>query len=208
MHSRCAFAIPDALASQDAAPLLCAGVTVFAPLARYARSSARVGVMGVGGLGHLALQYARAMGCDVTAFSSSSSKKDEATRFGANEFVATENAAVWGERAGLYDLILTTAAGDLPWTDYLTILKPEGTLCVVGLPDHDVQIGAIPLLFGQRKVVGTLIGSTAESEAMLRFSARHGIKPQIEVRPMTDANAALDRLRKNEVRYRSVLTNQ
>jgi alcohol/geraniol dehydrogenase (NADP+) len=206
VDARCAYPIPDALPSAAAAPLLCAGVTVFAPLARHAGCGASVGVIGVGGLGHLALQYARAMGCEVTAFSSSPSKTDEAMALGAHDFVMTGEEPPTGE-AGRYDLILCTAPSDVSWARYLTALKPEGTLCVVGLPASDIAIPPLPLLFGQRRVVGSLIGSAAESQAMLRFSARHNILPQVEVHPMADANAALARLRRNEARYRIVLAN-
>jgi alcohol/geraniol dehydrogenase (NADP+) len=178
---------------------------VFAPLLRHATAASRVGVIGVGGLGHLALQYGRALGCEVTAFSSSSTKQDEAMRLGATDFVLTGSPSAITDRAGSYDLILVTAAGDLPWLEYLTALKPEGTLCVVGLPENEIRVHALPLLFGQRRVTGSLIGSPAETATMLQFSARHGIRPQIEVRPMHEANEALGRLRRNEVRYRTVL---
>jgi uncharacterized zinc-type alcohol dehydrogenase-like protein len=194
------------LASEIAAPLLCAGVTVFAPLARYAQPTSRVGVVGVGGLGHLALQFARAMGCEVTAFSGSAKKEAEARRFGAGEFVVADSAAL-AARAGQYDLIMSTASGDVPWGEFLMALKPEGTLCVLGVPETDLKIPALPLLFGQRRLVGSLIGSGVESRAMLAFAARHGIAPQIEICPMGSVNAALDKLRRNEVRYRTVLTN-
>jgi alcohol/geraniol dehydrogenase (NADP+) len=207
VDSRCAFPLPPALASADAAPLLCAGVTVFAPLARHVGASAKIGIIGVGGLGHLALQYARALGCHVTAFSSSSVKRQDAERLGAHEFVDASDAEAINARVGTFDFLLATAAADLPWSSYVNALRPEGTLCVAGLPAHDVSVAAIPLIFGQRRVVGSLIGSTAESLTMLEFSARHGIRPQVEVCPMREANAALDKLRRNDVRYRMVLAN-
>ena len=204
---RCAFPVPDALGSADAAPLLCAGVTVFAPLLRYAAPAAHIAVVGVGGLGHLALQYARSFGCRVTAFSSSAAKRAEAMEFGAAEFVDSSDPAALAGCAATFDLLLTTASADLPWASYLTALKPRGTLCVLGLPEQDISVPAIPLLFGERRVVGSLIGSRAESQEMLAFSARHGIKPRIEVCPMHEANAALAKLRRNDVRYRMVLSN-
>jgi alcohol/geraniol dehydrogenase (NADP+) len=207
VDARCAYPIPAALPSAAAAPLLCAGATVFAPLARHAGCDASVGVIGVGGLGHLALQYARAMGCEVTAFSSTPGKEEEARAFGAHEFVVSGEDPPPAGEAGRYDLILCTAPADVSWTRYVMALKPEGTLCVVGLPASDIAIPALPLLFGQRRIVGSLIGSAAESQAMLRFSARHNILPQVEVCPMADANAALARLRRNDVRYRIVLAN-
>jgi len=208
VDSRVAFPVPDAIPSEYAAPLLCAGVTVFAPLRRHVNATTRLGVIGIGGLGHLALQYGRAMGCHVTAFSSSAEKAEEAQQFGADEFVATTEEGALAARAGTCDFLLSTVTADLPWADYLNVLKPEGTLCVLGIPETDIRLPAIPLLFGQRKVIGSLIGSGPETKAMLEFSARHQIWPKIEQYPMREANAALDRLSKNQVRYRVVLANE
>jgi uncharacterized zinc-type alcohol dehydrogenase-like protein len=207
VDSRVAFPVPDAIPSEFAAPLLCAGITVFAPLRRHVNGATRLGVVGIGGLGHLALQYGRAMGCHVTAFSSSTDKAEEAKQFGADEFVATKEEGALAARMSTCDFLLSTVTADLPWADYLNVLKPEGTLCILGIPDSDIRLPAIPLLFGQKNVVGSLIGSGAETRAMLEFSARHQVRPKIELFPMREANAALDRLSKNQVRYRVVLAN-
>lgn len=207
--ARLAFPIPKSLASEHAAPLLCAGVTVFAPLVRHVRATDRLGVIGVGGLGHLAIQYGRAMGCHVTAFSTSPDKEAEARRFGAHDFVATGAEGALAARASSCDFLLYCATADLPWGDYLGVLRPGGKLCIVGIPASAVlQVPAIPLIFGQKSVVSSGIGSRAEVQAMLEFSALHQIVPQVEVYPMREVNAVMERLLRNEVRYRAVLTTE
>ncbi len=208
VDSRVAFPIPDALPSEFAAPLLCAGITVFAPLQRHVNGATRLGVIGIGGLGHLALQYGRAMGCHVTAFSTSLDKAEEAKEFGADEFVATKEQGALAARASTCDFLLSTVTADLPWADYLNILKPEGTLCVVGIPNSDISLPVIPLIFGQKTLIGSIIGSGSETKSMLEFSARHQVRPKIELFPMHEANTALERLSKNQVRYRVVLVNE
>lgn len=209
IDSRFAFPIPDPIPSEVAAPLLCAGITVFAPLLRHGVSGAsRLGVIGIGGLGHLALQYGRALGCHVTAFSSTPAKASEAKRFGADEFVATGKAGALDSRANSCDFLLSTVTADVPWKDYLSVLRPGGRLCIVGVPQHDMLIPALPLILGQKSVVSSVVGSRSEIQIMLEFSARHRITPQIELFPMHEANRALERLRTNKMRYRAVLTNE
>jgi uncharacterized zinc-type alcohol dehydrogenase-like protein len=205
--SRLAIPIPDAIASEHAAPLMCAGVTVFAPLLRYADGATRLGVIGIGGLGHLALQYARAMGCHVTALTSTPEKEEDARAFGAHEVVDTGQEGALTARADSCDLLLCTVTADLPWNDYLGVLRRNGKLCLLGLPEHGVSVASVPLVFFQRSIVSSGIGSRLEIQKMLDFSARHDIRPRIELFPMREANAALDRLRRNEVRYRAVLAN-
>ena len=206
--SRLAFPIPDAIASEHAAPLMCAGVTVFAPLLRYADGTTRLGVIGIGGLGHLALQYGRALGCHVTAFTTSADKEAEARSFGAHEVVNTSEPGALAARADSCDLLLSTVTADLPWNDYIGVLRRNGKLCLLGFPQHEVSIAAVPLVFFQRSLVSSGIGSRLEISRMLEFSARHGIRPQVELFPMSEVNSALDRLRKNDLRYRAVLVNQ
>ncbi|MEX2399952.1 MAG: NAD(P)-dependent alcohol dehydrogenase [Rhodothermales bacterium] len=204
--SRLAFPIPENLASEHAAPLMCAGVTVFAPLLRYATGATRLGVVGIGGLGHLALQYGRALGCHVTAFSTSPDKEDEARALGADHFVDTSPEGALTAHTDACDLLLCTVTADVPWNDYLGVLRRNGKLCLLGVPDREVCVSAISMIFFQRSLVSSGIGSRWEIRRMLDFSARHGIAPQVELFPMSEVNAALDRLRKNEVRYRAVLT--
>ncbi len=203
--SRLAIPIPNSIASEHAAPLMCAGVTVFAPLLRYADSTTRLGVIGIGGLGHLALQYGRAMGCHVTAFTSTPDKEDEAHGFGAHEVVDTGREGALTARADSCDLLLCTVTADLPWNEYVSVLRRNGKLCLLGLPEHDISVAALPLVFFQRSVVASGIGSRLEILKMLDFSAQHDIRPQVELFPMGEVNTALDRLRRNEVRYRAVL---
>jgi uncharacterized zinc-type alcohol dehydrogenase-like protein len=203
--SRLAFPIPDSIASEHAAPLMCAGVTVFAPLLRYASGVTRLGVVGIGGLGHLALQYGRAMGCHVTAFTSTPGKETEARDLGAHEVVDTGRPGAVAARADSCDLLLCTVTADLPWNEYVGVLRRNGKLCLLGFPEHDLSLSAVPLVFFQRSVVASGIGSRWEIQKMLEFSARHDIHPQVEIFPAREVNAALERLRKNEARYRVVL---
>jgi len=206
VDSRFALALPDALKSEFAAPLLCAGITVFAPLKRQRlKEKARVGIVGLGGLGHLALQFARAMGYCVTAFSTSANKQVEARGFGADRFVDTRVPGAFGTEASSCDFILSTVSADLPWPDYLDLLKPNGHLCIVGAAPGELRLPIFPLIEAQKSVGGSAIGSNGELAAMLKFSAEHKIAPLVESFLMKDANLALERLRKNQLRYRAVL---
>lgn len=203
---RWTFAIPDEISSAEAAPLLCAGITVFTPLVDYgAGKGKKVGVVSVGGLGHLAVQFARAMGADVTAFSTSKSKRDEARTFGAERFVDLRDAAAVTGSANSQDLILTTASADLPWDALVGALRPNGVLCVLGVPQSQVSIAAFPLLAGHKKVVGSNTGNRKMMEKMLKFAAQHRIVPTIQRYPMTRVNDAIATLRDQTVRYRAVL---
>ena len=208
IDGRFAFPLPDAIDSAAAAPLLCAGVTVFAPLRRWRVSSgARVGVIGIGGLGHLALRFSRAMGCETTAFTSSPDKRDAAMQLGAQQVVSSTNARELRACAGRLDFLLCTAPARLDWISYLETLKPNGVLCLVGAPSGLLQFPAAQLLSSQRVVCGSDIGSPAAIREMLAFAAEHGIGAQVETTPMAEVNAALQRVRENRVRYRMVLTN-
>src|ERR1035437_7094753 len=155
VDSRVVGPIPDGLASESAAPLLCGGITVYAPLAQDARSAMRVGVVGVGGLGHLALQYARAMGCEVTAFSTSPDKEAEARRLGAHHFIDARDVAAMEKAANSLDFVLSTVCAHVNWADYLNALKPKGKLCIVGVPQNDIRLQAFPLILGRKTVFGS-----------------------------------------------------
>jgi uncharacterized zinc-type alcohol dehydrogenase-like protein len=206
--SRFVFALPAALDAAEAAPLLCGGVTVFAPLRRWGvRPGAHVGVIGIGGLGHLALRFLRAMGCQATAFTSSPDKRDEATRLGATNVASSVHAREILAYERKLDLLLCTVPVAIDWITYLKTLKPNGVFCLVGAPPGLVRFPAAQLLTGQRAICGSDIGSPGDVRAMLAFCAEHGIGAQIETSPMSHVNAALDRVRKNQVRYRMVLTN-
>ncbi|MER6087603.1 NAD(P)-dependent alcohol dehydrogenase [Streptomyces bluensis] len=199
--------IPDALASEQAAPLMCAGSTVFSALVRHGvRPTDRVAVVGVGGLGHLALQFLAKWGCHVTALSSTATKADDARRFGAHEFVV---AGVAGEGlaglSGAFDFVLSTVSGDLPWDAYLATLRPQGTLSVVGVPESAFTVQPLSLLLGEKTLAGGLVGTPLETRQMLDFAARHGIGPEVETYPVSRMEEALDRVRGARARYRAVL---
>lgn len=205
---RFAFPIPDALASAEAAPLLCAGITVFAPLRRHgAAQGKRVAVLGIGGLGHLGLQFAAKLGAAVTALSSTVAKRDDASRFGAAEFLDTSDATDMLNARRSLDFILSTVNVDLPWSDYLKLLRPGGTLCFVGAAPSNLGIRAGQLISDQRTVTGSNIGGRAMMADMLGFAAQHGVRPRIEARSMGEVNAALERVAANHARYRIVLEN-
>jgi alcohol/geraniol dehydrogenase (NADP+) len=206
--SRFAFAIPESISSVVAAPLLCAGVTVYSPLRSFnVRPAMKLGVIGIGGLGHLALQFSRAYGCEVTAFSSSADKEAEAKKFGAQYFVNTSDANAVKDAVGSLDFILSTVSADIDWPVYLGILKPGGSLCVLGVPAHEISVPAFALIGGRKTLCGSPIGSRSTMSEMLTFAARHGIKPQVDVMAMDDVNAALEKLEQNKARYRIVLKN-
>ncbi|MGB0651597.1 MAG: NAD(P)-dependent alcohol dehydrogenase [Thermoplasmatota archaeon] len=203
--ARMAFKLPDGLSSEGAAPLLCGGITVYSPLRRLAGPGARVGVIGIGGLGHMGVRFAKALGYEVTAYSGSPDKEDEARALGADHFVSSADG---GPKAGpRQDLIINTAYADLDWNGYLRALRPNGTLCFVGVPPSDLGIHAGTLLAGQKRVTASAIGGRALIREMLDFAAARGVEAQTEAFSMTDVNAALEHLRAGKARYRVVLEN-
>lgn len=207
-NARFVVPIPDALPSEQAAPLLCGGVTVYSPLRQNGvNPSSRVGVVGIGGLGHLAIQFAKAFGAEVTAFSSSAEKEDEARELGAHNFVNSRETKAMREMAGGLDFILTTVNADQDWATYVQALRPTGTLCFVGVPPSPVSIGASPLIGGMRSITGSPIGSPYCLREMLDVAARHGVQAKTERFSMDRANEAIEKVKKNKVRYRAVLAN-
>ncbi len=196
---RFVFAIPPALDSAGAAPLLCGGITVFAPLRRHAVPGMRVGVIGIGGLGHLALQFAAALGCDVTAFTTSPDKEDAARAFGAHHVETGPPAP------SSLDLVLNTAHATPMLEAHLWGLRPKGTFCQLGAPPAPMPVPSLPLVVGQRCVCGSAVGDPAVIREMLEFAAAHGIEAAVETAPLADADAALARTRLNGARYRMVL---
>ena len=201
VQARFAVPLPGALDSAAAAPLLCGGVTVYSPLRRHAERGMRVGVIGIGGLGHLGLQFARAMGCEVTAFSSRPDKEEEARSFGAHHFVSGKPA----KRS--LDLILNTAHALPQLPAFLSSLRPKGVFCQLGAASDPLEIPAFFLIGGRHSVTGSAIGSPGMIAEMLDLAARGGIAAKVEPAPMREANAALDRTRRNLARYRMVLVN-
>jgi alcohol/geraniol dehydrogenase (NADP+) len=200
--------IPETLDSENAAPLLCAGITVYTPLRTYGVSPAsRVGVVGIGGLGHLALQFARVFCAEVTAFSTSPAKEEEAMAMGAHHFCNTRESKVMKALAGSLDLIVSTVNADQDWSAFLTALRPEGVLCLVGAPSRPLQIPGSLLILAARNLSGSNTGSPLALAEMLDVAARHGVRAQTERFPMTRVNEAVAKVRKGAVRYRAVLAN-
>jgi len=205
---RFAVKIPTALESEGTAPLLCGGITVYAPMRTLGiNPSSRVGVIGVGGLGHLALQFARVFGAEVTAFSSSANKEEEALKLGAHHFVNSRESKAVNGLAGSFDLIISAINADQDWAGYVNTLRPHGTLCFVGVAPKPITLPVFPLIGSMRSVCGSNIGSPSRIAEMLDVAARHGIKAKVEHFKMADANQALKRVRKSQVRYRAVLSN-
>lgn len=206
--SRFAFLIPEALASEYAAPLMCGGITVFSPLKSHKIDSTKhVGVIGIGGLGHLAIQFAKAMGAKVTAFSSTPEKESEAKKLGADFFVSIDNPKALKKLTNSFDLILCTIFQAQDWSVYLDLLRPKGVICFVGAQSKPAAIPVFPLIAGRKGVDGSNIGNRHEIEEMLKFAAEHDIKPMIELFAMDEVNQALEKLKSNKVRYRAVLKN-
>jgi uncharacterized zinc-type alcohol dehydrogenase-like protein len=207
-NARFVVPIPDALVSENTAPLLCGGITVYNPLRSHGiNPSSRVGIIGIGGLGHIAIQFARVFGAEVTAFSTSSAKEAEARSLGAHHFVNTRESRALKEVAGSLDFILSTINADQDWGVYVQSLRPTGTLCFVGIPPSPVTVQAFPLISGVRSITGNPTGSPHSIREMLDVAARHGIKAQTESFPMAKANEAIEKVKKNKVRYRAVLAN-
>ncbi|KAI9184421.1 hypothetical protein H9P43_003474 [Blastocladiella emersonii ATCC 22665] len=204
-----AFKIPDGLDSAKAAPLLCAGITVYAPLKRYMTPGARVGVVGIGGLGHLAVQFAKALGAsEVVALSTSTRKQKDAAALGATKFVVLDSPAAFQANAESLDVILCTACShEMPWDAYISLVAPGGKFVVVGIPEDSISINLASLIIRQRALIGSLIGSRGEIMEMLEFASKTGVAPWIEKMPMSEVNTAVARLRKNDVSYRFVLEN-
>jgi uncharacterized zinc-type alcohol dehydrogenase-like protein len=207
-NSRFVIPVPDALPSEQAAPLLCGGITVYNPMRTHnINPSSRVGIVGVGGLGHIAIQFARVFGAEVTAFSTSAAKEAEARQLGASHFVNTRESKAMKEVAGTQDFILSTINADQDWGVYIQALRPTGTLCFVGVPPSAVSIHTFPLISGLRTISGNPTGSPYRLREMLDVAARHGVKAQTESFPMAKANEAIEKVKKNKVRYRAVLAN-
>lgn len=201
VNGRFAVPIPEQLPSETAAPLLCGGITVYSPLRRFAGKGAKVAVIGIGGLGHLGLQLANAMGCEVTAVSRSTGKETDARKFGAHHFLTGK------PRPGSFDLVLNTAHFSPDMETYLSALRPKGVFCQLGASPEPLVVPGMPLITGRRTVCGSAIGSPGVIREMLELAARHGVSAVTEVVPMAQVNAAMERTRRNEAHYRMVLAN-
>ncbi|MFW9910383.1 MAG: NAD(P)-dependent alcohol dehydrogenase [Candidatus Thorarchaeota archaeon] len=204
--SRFTYPLPESMPSEVAAVLMCAGITVFSPLRFYAtREQQKIGIIGVGGLGHIALQFARALDYEVTAISSSLEKKKEALAFGADHFIVSNNNDSLRQAAFSFDYLLCTASDKINWEMLLNTLKKNGRLILVGFPD--VEFNSTDLVAHQLSITGSFLGNRATMPEMLSFAQEHGIVPKVELMPMTEVNNAIRKVKENKARYRIVLVN-
>jgi uncharacterized zinc-type alcohol dehydrogenase-like protein len=205
--SRFTYQLPQAMRPEVAAVLLCAGISVYSPLRTYAKNSAlKIGVVGVGGLGHIALQFAHALGHEVTAISSSPKKKDEALALGADHFIDSNDQDSLRRAEFEFDLLLCTSSGGVKWVSLLEILKKKGRLVLVGFPN--ITFKPIDLVAHELSITGSFIGNRAAMKETLTFAQSHGIMPKVELMPMSQVNEALRRVKENKARYRIVLVNE
>lgn len=197
--------LPEKLPIADIGPLLCAGITVYNPLATYVKPQDRVAIVGIGGLGHLALQFAAAFGCEVTAFTSSESKFEEAKSFGAHKVVSSRDSSAIKKLAGSFDFILVAVNVPLDWPALIEALAPKGRLHFVGVVTDPIALNIFPLLVAQRSISSSPIGPPVTMANMLDFAARHHIAPKTEHLPMSQINEAFEHLKAGKARYRIVL---
>ncbi len=205
--SRFTYPLPEGMPSENAAVLLCAGITVYSPLRKLPRDSKlSIGIQGVGGLGHLAIQFAHVMGHKVTAISSSIRKREEALSFGADAFVSTDDKDTLDKLEFGLDILMCTASGGVQWEDMLMILKKKGTLLLLGFPP--VEFNPRDLVSHELSITGSFLGNPRVMREMLEFAQKHGIQPMIEIMPMSRVNEAIKRVRENKAHYRIVLVNE
>jgi alcohol/geraniol dehydrogenase (NADP+) len=207
VDNRFAYLLPDGMASEVVAPLMCAGITVFSALRPYiAQPAKKLGVVGIGGLGHLAIQFAHALGYEVTAISSTPQKKDEALALGADDFLFTRDAASLEQAEFSLDLLLCTTNGLIDWIRIIDLLRKKGTCILVGFPD--LAFNSTDLVAHQVSITGSFTGNRATMREMLSFAHEQDIKPLIELMPMSQVNEALKKVKENRARYRIVLVNE
>ncbi|KAA8889965.1 NAD(P)-dependent alcohol dehydrogenase [Nocardia colli] len=198
--------IPEGIGLDQAAPLLCAGVTLFSPLRHWnAGPGKKVAIIGMGGLGHVGVKIAAALGAEVTVLSHSLSKQEDGKLFGASHYYATSDRQTFRELRGKFDLILNTVSADLPIDDYLKLLNLDGTLVILGLPENPMAIKPFTIAGYRRSLAGSMIGGIAQTQEMLNFCAQHGIGAEIEVISADEIDGAYDRVVASDVRYRFVI---
>ncbi|MFJ9194940.1 NAD(P)-dependent alcohol dehydrogenase [Streptomyces globisporus] len=201
-----AVSIPEGIALDEAAPLLCAGITTYSPLKRWgAGPGKKVAVVGLGGLGHMAVKIAHALGAEVTVLSQSLRKKDDGLKLGADHYYATSDPKTFEELAGTFDVILSTVSAPLDFGAYLGLLRTEGTLVNVGAPEEPISLYLFSLILGNRSIAGSAIGGIKETQEMLDFCAVHGLGAEIEVIEASQVNEAYERVLASDVRYRFVI---
>ena len=198
--------VPESLPLDAAAPLLCAGITTYSPLRHFGvKAGDAVAVVGLGGLGHMAVKFAVAMGARVTVLSTSESKREDALKLGAHDFAATRDEATFKTLAKTFDFIVDSVSAPHDYNAYLSLLKVDGTMILLGVPDQPAPVAAGALIMQRRRLTGSLIGGIRETQEMLDFCAEHGIVSDIERIGIADINAAYERMLKGDVRYRFVI---
>jgi len=197
---------PENIPLDAGAPLLCAGITLYSPLRHWkAGPGKRVAIVGMGGLGHMGVKIGAAMGADVTVLSQTLSKKEDGLKLGAKEYYATGDAETFVKLAGTFDLIVCTVGTVTDWNAYLRLLKIDGVLVLVGIPEHPVPVHAASVIIGRKSLAGSGIGSIKETQEMLDFCGEHNITAEIETINIQDINGAYERVMKSDVRYRFVI---
>ncbi|MDW9593635.1 alcohol dehydrogenase catalytic domain-containing protein [Sinorhizobium meliloti] len=198
--------IPENLPLEAAAPLLCAGITLYSPLRHWkAGPGKKVAIVGLGGLGHMGVKLAHAMGAEVTVLSQTLSKKEDGLKLGADHYYATKDPETFTKLSGSFDLIICTVAAEIDWNAYLNLLKVDGDLVLVGIPENPVPVHAFSLVPARRSISGSMIGSIKETQEMLDFCGEHGIVSEIETIRMEQINEAYERVVRSDVRYRFVI---
>ncbi len=198
--------VPDNLDLAGVAPLLCAGITTYSPLRHWGVTKGKkVGVVGLGGLGHMGVKFARAFGARVVVFTTSPDKKEDALRLGADEVVVSRNADEMQQHAGSFDFILDTVSANHDINAYLNLLRLDGNITLVGAPEKPLEVAAFSLIMGRRSLSGSNIGGIAETQEMLDFCSEHNITADVEVIPIQKVNEAYERLLKSDVKYRFVI---
>lgn len=203
VHQQAVLRVPSNLNLAAAAPLLCAGITTYSPLKRNQISAGKkVGVVGLGGLGHMGVKIARALGAHVVVFTTSPSKIEDAVRLGANEVVLSNDASQLAAHAGSFDMILDTVSAAHDLNMYLDLLRRGGNMTLVGVPEHPTPINAFSLIYGNKTLSGSMIGGFAETQEMLDFCGQHSITADVEVIAIQQINEAYERMLKSQVKYR------
>ncbi|WP_040156164.1 NAD(P)-dependent alcohol dehydrogenase [Mobilicoccus massiliensis] len=198
--------VPDNIGLDEAAPLLCAGITTYSPLAHWnAGPGKKVAVIGLGGLGHMAVKIAHAMGAEVSVLSQSLKKKEDGERLGADHYYATSDEATFEDLRGHFDLIINTVSANLDLAQYLSLLATDGALVQVGAPEKPFEVPPFALIAGRKTLAGSMIGSIAETQEMLDFCGEHGIGAEVEVISADQVNEAYERVVGSDVRYRFVI---
>ncbi|MFN2304983.1 MAG: NAD(P)-dependent alcohol dehydrogenase [Anaerolineales bacterium] len=201
-----AYPLPEEMSSEIAAVMMCAGITAYSALCKYCSAPGlRLGIVGIGGLGHLALQFAKAMGYEVTALSSSLHKREEALSLGAENFIAVSDQAALARVADYFDLLYVTAHGGVAWEAMMGSLKRKGKLLLSGFPD--LSLDSVDLVAHELSIEGSFLGTQQDMRDMLHFTQAHAIEPMLELMPMSQVNQAIKKLKQNKVHYRIVLVN-